>query len=201
MTTSRRDVLKSGAALAAIAASSLPLQAVASDVLRFYKVAYDGRFREGSLFGARARLLGADVHDIDGDITGLWYDHLYRRWKQSPDPVAGLTQYNSLLALQMMASVDGLRVIYRAHHVPGRAGARHEAFGPTRALASLPALSGSAEQWPAAAAEFVMRWRPEDRAIDRARSTILDADTRGCPAGALVSWILAPVSRSTRAYG
>ncbi|HEX4025614.1 MAG TPA: hypothetical protein VHX52_13065 [Steroidobacteraceae bacterium] len=198
MISTRRDVLKSGAAaVAAVAAASLPPTAAATATLRFHKVAYDGRFREATLFAERARGLGANVHDIEGDITGLWYDHLYQYWKRVPAPVAGITRFNSLLALQMMASVEGLRVVFRAHHPPDRGPAghapTHEIFGPFAALAAAPTLQGPAERWAPAAAAIVMRWHADWTAIDRRHSTILDAEARGLASDTLISWILAPV--------
>ena len=195
MITTRRDVIQSGIGVAVVAASSLRLQvgSTIAATLRFHTVAYDGRFGEARLFAARARQLGADVYDIDGDITGLWYGQLYPQWKRVPTPVAGITRFNSLLALQLMAGVEGLRVIYRAHHIPASGGAGHEMFGPRAALAAMPRLEGAAEQWAPAAADLVMRWRSDWTAIDRAHSTILDANAHGVPADTLISWILAPV--------
>jgi hypothetical protein len=199
MNTTRRDLLKSGAAVAAVAASGaiaaadLSLRGPVPAALRFHKVAYDGRFGEATLFAARARALGADVHDIDGDITDLWYEHLYPQWKRAPIPVAGITRFNSLLALQLMAGIGGLRVIYRASHARDRARTSHELYGPRAALAMIPPLAGAPERWAPAAAGIVMRWRADWTAIDRGHSTILDADARGLPADALISWILAPV--------
>jgi hypothetical protein len=196
MNTTRRDLLKSGAAAAAaaaIAAAGLPARERVPTTLRFHKVAYDGRFREARLFAARAHELGADVHDIDGDITDLWYEHLYSGWKRTPIPVAGITRFNSLLALQLMAGIGGPRVIYRASHARDRVRTSHERYGPRAALATMPSLVGPPERWARAEAEVVMRWRADWTPIDRGHSTILDADARGLPADALVSWILAPV--------
>lgn len=193
MTTTRRDVLKASAALVSVAAASLPLRAEAAEALRYCKVAYDGCFAAAGLFAQRARELGADVFDIQGDITALWYEYLQPHWKAAPAAVAGLTRYNCLLALQMMASIHGLRVVYRAHHVYGSALARHAVYGPHAALAAGPALRGEPAQWAPVAAEVLMGWHADWIAIDRRRSTILQAGERGVPAGALISWILAPV--------
>jgi hypothetical protein len=102
-----------------------------------------------------------------------------------------MTTFNSLLGLQMMASTDGLRVIYRAHHHRDGERVSHELFGPKPILAAVTQLRGSDEQWGGTAARIIMQWPDRLTAVARSASTVLDADRKGVNGDSLVSWILA----------
>jgi hypothetical protein len=168
-------------------------------VMHFHVLAYDGRFSAAASFATEARRLGATVKDTQGDITALWYQDLYHRWQLSPEPVAGITPFNSLLGLQMMASTAGLRVIYRAHHHRDGEQVTHELFGPRAMLSAATRLTGADEQWGRSAAQIILRWPAGLAPLARSESTILDSDRRSVSADSLISWILAPVAEPERA--
>jgi len=201
--TTRRAIIQAGIALAAVATpvlsalgTSRKAATSATGSMTYYKVVYDGQAPEAASFGASAQRLGASVHDIDGDVTALWYHDLHPRWQRSPVPVAGMTRFCSLLGLSMMASAVGLRVIYRGNHHLEAARPQHELFGPAAVLSEQAALSVGPRAWPAEVAALLMDWPSEATAMERAHSSILQANQRGLGPESLVSWILAPVRRA-----
>ena len=112
----RRRVLQGGIAVTSLPiVSSIAWGAVPEPPLAFYRIVFDERFEAGRRFGAEAQRLGAPVHAIQGDITSLWYDDLYLRWRNhGPAPIAGLTAHGALFCLERLAWDAGMRVVYRA---------------------------------------------------------------------------------------
>lgn len=122
---SRREFLQVG-----IAAAVLPVAAWAKasalgaggSPSSFYKVIVDDRFPASVEFGVEMSRLGAPVHAIHGDITGLWYHDLDARWKavsngqQGPIAIAGLTAHGPLFCLERLAWDHGMRVELRTEH-------------------------------------------------------------------------------------
>jgi hypothetical protein len=119
----RRDVLQGG-----IAATALPMlggaawQApwpAASGLLHpdsVYKVILDQRVVKAIPTGHELSRLGLVVSSIGGDVTKLWYDDLYPRWRESPVVVAGVTAHGPLFCLERLAWDFGMRVVMRADH-------------------------------------------------------------------------------------
>jgi hypothetical protein len=105
---SRREFLQIG-----MAAAVLPLTGGADESAskpvheQFYKVVADERFPTSRAFADEMQRRGASVHRIQGDITDLWYDDLYHRWKQG-----------ALFCLERLAWDQGMRVVARIDHAP-----------------------------------------------------------------------------------
>ncbi len=197
--TSRREFLQIG-----IAASAWPLatQAARAATLRrlarraaprcpLYKVVYDTRFAASVAFGRRAASLGEQLHPIQGDMTRLWYDDIYHRWKQSPVAIAGLTAQGPLFCFERLAWDQGLRVVFRAEH--GAAG--HALSGPESLLIEArDALAGP--DWAAGMAAVVGRC-PSGRAEIGSASFACARESAGLPADEpLYSWVIAPAVRA-----
>jgi len=119
----RREMLQSG-----IAATALPVVGGAGwlpapqrgDVgvqpLPIYKVIFDQRVGEARAFGQEMLRQGLAVQPFDGDMTNLWYDDLYPRWRRSPVAIAGLTAHGPLFCLERLAWDFDMRVVLRADH-------------------------------------------------------------------------------------
>jgi hypothetical protein len=119
----RREILQSG-----IAASALPVvggavwpEAEAPGVssaqhLPIYKVVVDQRVVEEIELGRELSRLGFAVHAIDGDVTSLWYDDLFPRWRENPVAIAGVTAHGPLFCLERLSWDFGMRVVMRADH-------------------------------------------------------------------------------------
>jgi len=199
--TSRREFLQIG-----IAASALPLATQAARAAGFdalggaapgvpsiplYKVVYDTRFAASVAFGHRAASLGAAVHAIQGDMTRLWFDDIYHRWKQAPVAIAGLTAQGPLFCFERLAWDQGLRVVFRAEHGP----TQHALSGPESLLVEARDVLANAD-WAAEMATVVTRC-PSGRAemgasaVECARgSSLSHADEP------LYSWVIAPAARA-----
>ena len=119
--TNRRQFLQMSAA----AASALPLasRAVnlsetvdADPVYPFYKVIYDDRFADCRAFAKEAARFGANIHAHQGDVTDLWYNDLYYRWKEGPAAIAGFTLESHAFLLEILGRDAGLWQVYRGEH-------------------------------------------------------------------------------------
>ena len=198
--TSRREFLQIG-----IAASTWPLAtqtaraagipglatALRSEPVPLYTVVYDTRFPESVAFGSRAAALGARVHAIDGDMTRLWFDDIYHRWKQAPVAIAGLTAHGPLFCFERLAWDQGLRVVFRAEHGadPGRPA--HAITGPTGLLGAARDAVARAD-WSVAMADVVTRCASGGAEIG---SLCVAATATGTLATeSLFSWIIAPAA-------
>ena len=200
--TSRREFLQIG-----IAASAWPLATQAARAAGFdglggaatgsvpslplYKIVYDARFAASVAFGRRAASLGASVHAIQGDMTSLWFDDIYHRWRESPVAIAGLTAQGPLFCFERLAWDQGLRVVFRAEH----GAAEHVLSGPESLLLEARGALARAD-WAAEMATVVTRC-PSGRAE-------IGAGTVGCARGSgpssidepLYSWVIAPAARA-----
>ena len=196
----RRDFMQGAAITTATAATGLSVGAARAATMSFHKVIFDEDFDQSRLFGAAAQRLGAKVYSIRGDVTKLWYDHLYHRWRRSPAAIAGMTQHASLFVLEMMAADAGLRVIHRTHHQILSDGSMvHEAFGPAAHLRRTWFTESPSTLWQSAwacrAAQIIMSWPADAARISKAHSNIIEARLRAVAPNTLISWIIAPVER------
>jgi hypothetical protein len=156
-----------------------------------YKIVYDTRFAASVAFGQRAASLGASVHAIQGDMTSLWFDDIYHRWKESPVAIAGLTAQGPLFCFERLAWDQGLRVVFRAEHGP----TEHLLSGPESLLVDARSALASAN-WAAEMATVVTRC-PSGRAEIATAAIGCAPDAFLPPADeALYSWVIAPAARA-----
>jgi hypothetical protein len=139
--TNRREFLQIGIAASALPLATQAARAARIDIpadriapLELYKVVYDKRFPESVAFGVRAAKLGVPTHAIEGDMTRLWYDDIYHRWKQGTAAIAGLTAHGPMFCLERLAWDQCMRVVFRAEHRPSGDGVEHEVSGPAAML-------------------------------------------------------------------
>lgn len=119
----RREMLQSG-----IAATALPMvggagwlpalqpEDVRVQPLPIYKLIFDQRVGAARAFGREMLQQGLAVQPFDGDMTNLWYDDLYPRWRTNPVAIAGLTAHGPLFCLERLAWDFHMRVVLRADH-------------------------------------------------------------------------------------
>ena len=202
--TNRREFLQIG-----IAASALPLAAQAARAseplgllgasgaraVPLYKAVYDSRFEQSVAFARRAGALGVAVHAIEGDMTRLWYDDLYHRWRNGPAAIAGLTAHGPMFCLERLAWDQGMRVVFRAEHAPVSGMLEHRVEGPMVMLDD--ARGAAAEQaWGPRFADLVTRCpsgRAELGSFAECGRAAADAATDGEP---LYTWVIAPARRA-----
>ncbi len=185
----RRGFVGTAASAAALAAATRTL-AAASDHRRIYKVVVDERFAAAAAFAGEARRAGATIHPIRGDVTELWFEDLYHRWRREPAAVAGLTTGVSLYCLSEVARDAGLKVVYHAEHeTAGDGRTTHQAFGSERMRAQAARLGGG--DWAAEAARIVLSCPRTDfrRTPVERISALLRA---GEHPDRLSSWVIAP---------
>jgi hypothetical protein len=195
--TNRREFLRIGIAASALPFATHAVRAadlVPADHMPLYKALYDLRFADSIAFARRVESLGVAVHAIEGDMTRVWYDDLYHRWRSGPAAIAGLTAHGPLFCLERLAWDHGMRVVFRAEHkFSSAACVAHELTGPLVMLDEASSLDTS-ETWAARIADVVTRC-PRGRA--EIGSTAL---SQGQPAGraedSLYSWVIAPAIRA-----
>jgi hypothetical protein len=204
--TSRREFLQIGIA----AASALPLATQATHAAAFaapapttaraplplYKVVYDARFPQSVSFAQSLAQLGVPVHAIDGDMTRVWYDDIYHRWKQGPAAIAGLTAHGPMFCFEQLAMDQRMRVVFRAEHRPAAGGGvDHELCGPVGMLGDARHAMDAGDDWAAHLGEIVTRC-PSGRAeiVSASIHTALDGAT-ALDGESLYSWVIAPAVR------
>ncbi len=206
--TNRREFLHMG-----VAALSLPLAARAGasagifgggeeqSTEPLYKILFDERYSACARFAEEIERRGLATHAIRADITKLWYDDLYHRWKRGPAAIAGMTAPGAIFCLEMLARDAGMRVALRVDHRlnRGRTGQRieHEFAGPAGSLTIAAELETSGERWPERLAEMVARFPAERGRTMTARYSGQADRVRG-DWEHLVSWVIAPVAAQAR---
>lgn len=191
----RRSFMQVSAAASSVAllARSLGALAATTKPIDFYKVVFDRDHPATLAFGRAAGNAGLAAQAIGRDVTALWYDDLYHRWRQGPAAIAGMTPARVAFCLQGLGQEAGMRLVFRAEHVPASDGRlAHRLTGPASVL-DRAALLNTAD-WPGGAAQLV-RDCPAEFA---AKSVAL---TSAAASGfafreALVSWVLAPPART-----
>lgn len=159
----------------------------------FHGVLYEKTSPDAVLFAQEAQRRGAVTHAIRGDVTGVWLSGLSRAAALSSMTIAGMTHPLSMFMLGIMACNAHVRLIYRGTHLVSTEGeADHRCEGSAEWLSRQPKLVGA--HWALTAARMVMNWRPPRSGFGGWRG-IRPSDWGGIDPRALVSWIIAPVSR------
>ena len=161
-----------------------------------YKVVFDERFPASRRFADEAKSLGAPVHGMKGDITDLWFNDLYFRWKEGPVAIAGLTAHGPIFCLERIAWDQRMRVVFRADHRYRDDGSiEHALSGPESMLREAVRLKGDRDEWTSHIASLVTRCpvvRPQGSRANVVASTVKHADDPDH----LISWVIAPVQRA-----
>jgi hypothetical protein len=201
---SRREFLQIGVAALALpisaraAMASEPFAAAGGPTpVPLYKVIFDERFAASRAFGSEAKRLGLPVHAIKGDITDLWFNDLYARWKQSPAAIAGLTAHGAIFCLERLAWDQRMRVVFRADHTNGSGGSiEHALSGPDGMLREAADLSSSGQDWSARIARLVARCPVERPQASKATIVTPMVNPAHRDSEPLISWVIAPVNRT-----
>ena len=153
-------------------------------------VVYDARFAESVAFARHSEALGLRTHAIEGDMTRLWYDEVYHRWRERPAALAGLTAHGPMFCFAELARDVRMRLVFRAEHRPTREGVLTHAFrGPVPMLTDAIAACGQPGSLGAAMADVAVR-------CPSGRAEIAEAELAGGrpvpDADALYTWVIAP---------
>ena len=200
---SRRDIIAAAGAVAAVAAPAAGRGQVPQAVRRtvgegglVYTVVYDDRYSEGIRFAGQANSLGYRTRAISGDVTSLWYDDLYHRWKKGPAAIAGLTTVDAAMCLGMFAADAGMRCVFEAEHrfEDGETEIGHRVRAPA-GWSTIRALETCGEQWP----ELLPRLMgacPVAPAKSEAVHVAAAPARAALDRPTMVSWVFAPIRRS-----
>jgi hypothetical protein len=194
----RRSFIQASAAASSVSVlaaglGAWPVGALAAAPSRidFYKVVFDREHPAALVFGQVARNAGLAAQAIGRDVTALWYDDLYHRWRQGPAAIAGMTPARVAYCLQVLAQAAGMRMVFRAEHLPTADGRLAHRLTAPRSVLDRAGLLDQAADWPRGAAQLVADC-PADFS---AKSTLAlsSPSASGCASRQpLISWVIAP---------
>ena len=197
MTTNRREFLQIGVSATAwpLVARTMPGTGIEqlSDLVPLSLVVYDTRFPESVAFAERCAALGLKTRAIEADMTRLWYDEIYHRWQEGPQPIAGLTAHGPMFCFAELARDVRMRLIFRAEHQRGRDGLMaHDANGPATMVSEAIVACERPVGLGAAMAGVVTRCPIGRTEITSARAGI---ERRPTDEDALYTWMIGPATR------
>lgn len=166
----RREFLRTGAAVSAIAANGmLPGGADAIGAALAAKLGralYDDRYAEGRRFAAVLGAQGVPTRALhDGDITRFWYDELEPLWQCETVAIAGFTQFGPMFVVERLAAERGMHALLRVEHCSGSgSGSRlsHRFTGPRETLALAAGFESLHSDWPGLMAALACRVGSDD---------------------------------------
>lgn len=200
--TNRREFLQIGIATGAwpLASRAAFAAGAPESPIPLYKVVYDGRFGDSVAFATRARELGLRIHEIEGDITALWYHELDSRWRRGatndqPVAIAGLTGHGPLFCLERLAWDQRMRVVFRAEHAAAESGSmEHRLEGPLGMLRAALGLEAAEGRWAPRMADLIADC-PQGR-IEISKTRVVAPGAAAAEAEALYTWVIAPAGRA-----
>jgi hypothetical protein len=205
----RREILRAGLAMsmapvlnaaAFLFPGSTPADQVAQpptdQVVQPFRIdgfVFDNRFVESVEAGRSAARHGSILHEIDGDVTDLWYHDLDSRWRGKPSAWAGITGDDALFVLENLAWDRRLRVMYRGRHAPPRNGlVEHALSGLVRMVDGTDIAIRSA-RWTYSLGESMARCSGRRESAKTIKLTTTEEMASGRTA-TLMSWIIVPSS-------
>jgi hypothetical protein len=195
--TNRREFLQIGASATAWPLVAQTLQATGieplPDLVPLSLVVYDTRFPESVAFAGRCAALGLRTCAIEADMTRLWYDEIYHRWKEGPQAIAGLTAHGPMFCFAELARDVRMRLVFRAEHQLGRDGLMsHDVNGPETMVSEAIGGCERPSGLGAAMAGVVTRCPVGRAEITSARAGV---ERRPTDEDALYTWMIAPAVR------
>lgn len=195
--TSRRTFIQAGLAAAVSIPFAKAFGSLPPAAMPLHAVYFDQRFAAARAFGEAAVRLGGNARAMSGAVHDFWYHDLAPRWRTRPIAIAGMTDPQAVFLLEMMAADVGMRVVYRGHHLPQSSGRyAHEGFGPPHARRAVAEFDVATRNWATGAARIVAHWPLAECSIAASTGTNVGAASgRALGHQALVSWVIAPVTR------
>jgi len=198
MLNRRQFVHTAGASLAAV--PFLPNISLAQDksVLsagNIYKVIYDERLPESVLFAEQAERMGLEIAAVGDDITNVWANDLYYKWKDGPAAIAGLTLESTAFMFEMLSRDTWMVPAFKARHKAGPEGISHELTSSPDTLAMSPILSEMGDNWATGVASIACQLG--ECLPGRTETSITSVGVAAHQDQDLVSWVFAPLRRNT----
>ena len=193
--TDRREFLQAGLAVSVLggslfaSAEALSLEPAGGRGVPLHRVLVDASIPEGNPFAMEAEKNGASIHVFSiGDITDFWYHELDLLWRQRRAAIAGLTRHGPLFVLERFAWDRGMRVVFRAEHVPDGDSVLHKLSGPQATLAGVAERVSAGSKWPGAMGSGVTRC-----ALGCSPAAVLEVASPGSVAQgeSIYSWVIA----------
>jgi hypothetical protein len=191
----RREFLQAGIVALPLIGVGLPAGSFAAErpSLPIYKAIFDERFPNSVAFASEMQRLGSPVQGIRADVTQIWFNDLYYRWRESPIAIVGMTTNRSLFCLDEFARDAGLRVVHHAdHRILADGSVEHEVFGVDGTQQSAR-LKDAGAHWGAEAANLIASFLRAPRAGFRPVRKTADPLIPANDPQPLVSWVIATV--------
>jgi hypothetical protein len=194
MAIDRRTLLQIAGAAAGLSLGAAAPVLAGEPRRGIYKAIFDRRYADARAFGLEAGRMGMQTTAIDGDVTALWYDDLYHRWKTGPTLLVGLTDRSALFCLETFANDAGMRVTFRNHYRMRSDGPMHEASGDASMLAAARSAPAGAV-WAPVMARLVSAC-PTVAAPASAEHFTAPCVVPTADAHHLTAWAIAPMQRA-----
>lgn len=196
--STRREFLE-GCAAAAGMSATFPLGAgLEPDGIDYGRLLpqqaiFDRDFAEARSFARAVRARRIATQAISGDVTSLWYNDLYFRWRDGSVVMAGLTGRSALFCLEQLAWDAGHRVLLRVDHMQTADGTVEHAFHGTEEFVSSARRLAQWEDWGARMANLLMHPHGVCRSASLA---LVETPIPSSPwSEPLASWVIAPKAR------
>lgn len=164
-----------------------------------YRVIYDSRFEQSSLFAQQAERIGLRTSAINGDVSELWRKVLQPQLRKSPVPLVGLTMTSALFCLSELAKNHWMKVQFFAEHESLADGLiKHNLSGPENILRQTTRLADATCSWPESMADIVA-YCPSQLEKTVTTSITVPTDRSGLIKEQLVSWIIMPTNANRKA--
>ena len=162
------------------------------DLVSLSLVVYDTRFPQSVAFAERCAASGLRTCAIDADMTKLWYDEVYHRWKEGPQAIAGVTAHGPMFCFSELARDVRMRLVFRAAHRLAPDGiAAHDVNGPQTMVSEAIGACERRSGLGAAMAGVVTRCPVGRHEITSAR---LGTELVQTDESALYTWMIAPAT-------
>jgi hypothetical protein len=190
---SRRNVLT--VAAAGVAGTLTPISAWSAGSHRIgsarglCRAVFNERYDECLAFARELDHRGAVTTGIRNDVAALWYKDLRPQLRQTPLPLAGLTDPTTLFCLEELARDVDMKVLYRIDRTVEPGGrVRHDVTGPAAVVEAARNL-GAAKDFGRAMA--VLASDVEARGPWNVASLRRTGPSSAPNGTALVSWVIA----------
>jgi hypothetical protein len=164
-----------------------------------YRVIYDNRFEQSSMFAQQAQRLGLQTSVVDGDVSHLWRKVLQPQLRKNPVPLVGLTMTSTLFCLSELAKNHWMKVQFFAEHESLADGViKHNLSGPENILRQANRLADATCNWPESMADIIA-YCPQQLERVVTTSITVPTDRSGLIKEQLVSWIIMPTNANRKA--
>lgn len=157
----------------------------------------DSRFLSCQRFGTAASEAGIKHFSVEGDITGVWFNHLDPMWRKNQHVIMGMTARQPLFILERLGWDRGMRVVLRIEHdwLPDNR-VQHQLEAAAHQLPHMEALLAEASDWSERLARLGANCSWSHQGMCTVGQALAPAANQITAHAPLVTWVMAPARAS-----